>query len=106
MGHGIPHIRTRLIFHEKTILNEKETFEIKVWEIPKTAQYPEGITYSMVYLKKFRGEYRRILGFDNREGKGHHKHERDKEEKIVYQTWVELIGRFRRAVEDIREVNK
>ena len=104
MGYSVPHISSVLIFHEKTMLSDTEKMEIKVWEVPKSEKYPEGVTYSMVYLKEINGEYRRILGYDNSEGKGHHKHEKGKEEKLVFLSVEELIGRFRRAVEVIREV--
>ena len=106
MGGGVPHIDTELIFHRKSMLSDTEMVEIKIWKVPRSDQYPEGISYSMVYLRKTGDKYRRILGFDNREGKGYHKHEKGKEEKLIFISVEELIDRFRRAVEDIREVNR
>ena len=60
----------RLLFYRKQIQSEKELIEMKVWEVPRSRHYPEGIKYSLVYIR----EGQRAVGYDNAEGKGHHRH--------------------------------
>ncbi len=38
-----------------------EIIEVKVWHVPKSKHYPEGINYRMVYVKAGK----RIFGYDN-----------------------------------------
>ena len=44
--------------------------EMKIWEVPYSKGKPHGLKYSLVYIRK--GD--RIVGYDNAEGKGDHKH--------------------------------
>ena len=64
--------------------------EIKIWEVPKSVDFPEGVKYSLVYVR----EGKRILGYDNERGKSHHKHYFDEENEIQYEDWGDLVGRF------------
>ncbi|WP_461833403.1 toxin-antitoxin system TumE family protein [Desulfothermus sp.] len=44
--------------------------EIKIWKVKKTQDKPQGLKYSLVYIEKGK----RIIGYDNAEGKGDHRH--------------------------------
>ncbi|MBI4715327.1 MAG: hypothetical protein HY760_05235 [Nitrospirae bacterium] len=44
--------------------------EIKMWQIPPSPDKPHGYKYSLVYIVK--GE--RVIGYDNAEGRGDHRH--------------------------------
>ncbi len=48
----------------------EEIVEIKIWKVPRSEEYPEGFKYSLVYVRKGK----RVLGYDNYQGHGHHKH--------------------------------
>lgn len=76
--------------------------EIKILEVPKSEDFPEGVKYSMVYAKAERDGYRRILGYDNEKGKGHHRHFFDKEEKIEFENWKDLVKIFFEDVKKLR----
>ena len=65
--------------------------EIKAWSVPKTTTMPEGIKYSLVYIDK---EGNRVLGYDNAEGKGHHRHEGRDEAPFEFRSIDVLIERF------------
>ena len=58
---------------------------------------PEGLKYSLVYIDR---DGRRLLGYDNAEGKGHHRHEGDVEEAVRFESMERHIKRFH---EELRE---
>jgi len=60
----------KLRYHLKRIFPEGDIMEIKVWEVPKSEDFPEGVKYSMAYIKVEEGGAKRILGYDNERGKG------------------------------------
>ena len=61
---------SELIFGHKEKFPNGDIIEIKVWNVPKTKLQTEGVSYSMVYIRNGI----RIIGFDNFELHGHHKH--------------------------------
>ena len=63
---------------------------------PKT---PEGLKYSLVYIDP---HGRRVLGYENAEGKGHHRHEGGKEITVSFLTIEGLIDQFLEDVKTIR----
>ena len=73
---------------------------MKGWDVPKSPRTPEGYKYSLVYIDTS-GE--RILGYDNAEGKGHHRHARGKEESIKFESVEKLVTEFLKEVQEIRE---
>ena len=73
--------------------------EIKIWEVPKSEDFPEGVKYSLAYIK----EGRRVLGYDNERGKSHHKHYFDGEEEIEFDDWENLVRKF---LEDVKELRR
>jgi len=77
--------------------------EIKIWEVPKSEKFPEGVKYSMVYAKAGDEGYQRILGYDNERGKGHHRHFFDKEEEIKFKSWENLVRMF---LEDVKKLRR
>ena len=89
----------RLRYHLKRIFPEGDLMEIKIWEVPKSEEFPEGVKYSLVYVK----EGRRILGYDNERGKGHHKHYFDEEGGVEFEDWEDLVGRF---LEDVMRLRR
>jgi hypothetical protein len=64
-----------LLLHTKHMQGD-EIVEIKIWNVPKSADRPHGVKISLVYVKGGK----RLLGFDNAEGRGYHKHIGEKEE--------------------------
>ena len=88
--------KSRLLFHRKRLINE-DIIEIKIWKVEETKHFPEGIKYSIAYLKRQDGHYKRVFGYDNERGKGHHEHRVGKENKIEFQQSVQLsLGCSRR----------
>lgn len=84
------------IYQEKWMEGD-HIVEIKVWSVPVTKEKPHGYKYSLVYVKAGR----RIVGYDNGEGRGDHRHYQGKEERYEFtdldklmQDFYEDIGRW------------
>ena len=63
-------MKVKLIKHDKITDEAGNTIEIKMWAVPKTANEPYGFKYSLVYIVN----NKRIVGYNNAEGKGDHRH--------------------------------
>ena len=96
----MPHIRAELLFRRKYVYADGAIVEMKVWAVPKAPRTPEGFKYSMVYIDDH-GD--RILGYDNAEGKGHHRHERRTETPFQFETIDALTEIFLQEVREIRD---
>lgn len=62
------------IISHKHIEENGDIVEMHMWELPPSPENPEGISYSLVYIR----EGKRLIGYDNFEGHvqigRHHKH--------------------------------
>ena len=88
-----------LIFYQKTVYPDGDLLEMKAWAVPKVSRTPHGVKYSLAYIN-VSGE--RVLGYDNAEGKGHHRHEGNKETQTPFESIEVLIGQFLNEVDIIR----
>jgi hypothetical protein len=88
-----------LLFHEKVEYADGDIVEVKAWAVTPSPAKPEGIKYSLVYIGK---DGTRILGYDNAEGKGHHKHLGGWESPSEFTSIERLIERFGREVAQLR----
>ncbi|MDN3512316.1 MAG: DUF6516 family protein [Candidatus Jettenia sp. CY-1] len=61
-------MKAELIYYDKVIEEPNSIVELTVWSIPKTSDKPHGYKYSLVFVKAGK----RIVGYDNAEGKGDH----------------------------------
>lgn len=89
--------KARLLFRYKFILKDGEIVAVKAWAVPRSARMPEGVKYSLVYIDRNR---RRVLGYDNAEGKGHHRHEGAEETNVEFESISAHVARF---VKELRE---
>ena len=90
-------MRATKILHTKEIKGD-EIVEIKIWQVPKLDDKPLGIKYSVVYIKD--GE--RVIGYDNAEGKGDHKHYRGNEISYKFSNFGDLLKEFKIELKRIR----
>lgn len=88
----------RLIFYRKNVGANGDIVEMKIWGVPRSRRTPEGIKYSLVYVQ----EGKRIIGYDNAEGKGHHKHLGNVEALYSFEDVDRLIGDFLADIEKLR----
>lgn len=87
-----------LLFYRKNIEPEGNIVEMKIWQAPHSKDRPHGLKYSLVYIQ----EGKRIIRYDNAEGKGDHKHYRNKEYPYHFKDMDTLIEDFYNDVEKAR----
>jgi len=91
-------MKAALIRHDKVTDEHRNTVEIKLWKVPPSLDKPEGYKYSLVYIVKGR----RVIGYDNAEGKGHHRHCGSREEPYTFTTLRQLADDFLADVEQFK----
>ena len=86
-----------LIYHSKVRLLHWKTdavaiAEAKVWKVPVSKDYREGVKYSLFLVVK---ETREILiGFDNHKPKGHHLHRHGRQQHYEFTEVDALVDEF------------
>ena len=90
-----------LVFHEKVVEPDNSIIEVKLWSVPATSDKPHGFKYSLVYVKN--GE--RILGYDNHEGRGDHRHFKGSESPYKFKSIARLFEDFYEGVRSIKNEN-
>lgn len=88
-------MKARLIRHEKVTDELGNTIETTIWRVPITKDKPHGYKYSLVYIVNDK----RVIGYDNAEGKGDHRHYKEYEEGYQFTTVWKLIKDFYRDIE-------
>jgi hypothetical protein len=89
----------KLIFYRKNVELNSDIVEMKIWQVPTSAKNPQGIKYSLVYIR----DGKRLIGYDNAEGKGHHRHNRSLEKPYEFKGVDALIEDFYADVETVRK---
>lgn len=87
-----------LIFGHKHIY-KNYIIDITIYRVPKDPHHPEGYRYSLVLIK----DGKRILGYDNYEGKGHHIHKGEREIAYDFIDEWKLIEDF---YDDVKKITK
>lgn len=95
----MPSVKAKRIWHTKFREDNGNITEIKLWEVSTSKDKPHGYKYSLVYIVKGK----RVIGYDNAEGKGDHRHHGDKEECYTFKSIDKLFEDF---YNDIRRVKK
>lgn len=93
-------MKANLLLHTKEIKGD-EIVEIKIWEVPKTTDKPHGVKFSLVYIK---GK-ERLIGYDNAEGKGYHRHFLDKTEPYRFTDIWKLLDDFKKDLKKLKGRN-
>jgi len=81
----------KLVLHTKQIKGD-ELVEIKIWQLPESKSRTHQVKFSIVYVKNGK----RLIGYDNAEGKGYHRHVRGKEEAYNFVDIGKLLEDFKR----------
>lgn len=91
-------MKAELLIHDKVKDGHGGIVEVKVWAVTKSADKPHGFKYSLVYIK----HGKRILGYDNAEGKGDHRHRGNKETLYKFKSVKKLFEDFNRDLKEVR----
>ncbi|MEE8115243.1 MAG: DUF6516 family protein [Nitrososphaerales archaeon] len=89
--------RARLVLHEKQVGEDGSIIEAKIWSVPSSSLYPDGVKYSLVYIQG--GS--RMLGYDNAHG-SHHRHYLRESQPYRFINIQALFRDFRRNLKRIR----
>ena len=79
-------------------VTENEIISVKAWKVPKSKAYPEGINYTMAFIR----DGKRVLGYDNNTFEGHHKHFLGQKSKITFTSLEKLFVQFMQEIKIIR----
>jgi hypothetical protein len=90
--------RGRLIRHRKVVDEWGNILEIKLWQVPTSTDKPHGFKYTLVYIV----DGVRVIGYDNAERRGDHRHYGAREEAYAFVSLRQLIDDFRQDVADYR----
>ena len=86
--------------HQKVTDEFGNTIEIKIWKLTAPREdKPHGYRYSLAYIV----DGARVIGYDNGEGKGDHRHHGGKEEPYSFESIEKLFDDF---LQDVRRYNK
>lgn len=85
-------MKAELRYYNKEELKSGHLLEIKIWEIKKCDDYPEGIKYSMIILDTI-GEVRVLM--DNHRPKKHHYHINEREFEYHFRDIEQLFEDFK-----------
>ncbi len=89
-------MKAHLVKHVKVEDDDGNLIEIKIWQLQAPSpDKPHGYKYSMAYIV----EGMRIIGYDNSEGKGDHKHYGGKEVAYTFRSIDRLLEDFSRDIE-------
>ena len=92
-------MKARLLEHVKTTDEQGNTVEVTMWRVPKSKDKPHGYKYSLVYIV----DDKRVIGYDNAEGKGDHRHYEDNTEPYLFKDLRTLAKDFYRDIEKYKE---
>jgi len=92
------------IIDYREVNDHGDIIQVRIWRVPKSEDFPEGVKYSLVYIHVEGDSYRRVLGYDNERGKGHHKHYFGREEPVRFEGVEKLVEMFLRDVEKVEMV--
>lgn len=92
-------MKAKLLVHDKVTDESGNTIEIKAWQIPLSKDKLHGFKYSLVYIVNGK----RIIGYDNAEGKGDHRHIKEYTQTYKFVSLKKLTGDFFNDVEKFKE---
>jgi hypothetical protein len=90
-------IKAKLVYHVKEYHVDGSVQEIKIWEVPTSKEKPHSLKYSFAYIVK--GE--RVVGYDNAEAKGDHRHFQGREYPYKFRSLEKLWEDFQGDIQKI-----
>ncbi|MAE43204.1 hypothetical protein CMO93_05510 [Candidatus Woesearchaeota archaeon] len=88
----------RDIFSHKQIRDNGDIIDISIQEVKKSEDYPEGVRYSLVYVR----DGKNLVRYDNYMGHGHHKHIGNRRKEYEFKDEWQLFSDFE---EDLNKLN-
>jgi hypothetical protein len=86
---------TELVYHTKVTDEKGNTIEIKIWKLSRPSKdKPHSYKYSLAYIV----DGKRVVGYDNGERKGDHRHIGNKQEDYTFTSIDRLFDDFYKDV--------
>jgi hypothetical protein len=82
--------KAELLYHEKKYFEDGSFREFKIWRVPQSPDKPHGYKYSFACVVNDE----RVIGHDNAEGRGDHRHVGGKEHPYQFQSLEKLWQDF------------
>jgi hypothetical protein len=92
-------VKAKPVYHVREYLSEDSFLEVKIWQVPRSQEKPEGIKYSFVYIVQ--GD--KVIGYDNYEQKSDHRHFLGKETPYKFVRLEKLWKDFKKDIDRFRE---
>ncbi|HHT9124397.1 MAG TPA: toxin-antitoxin system TumE family protein [Candidatus Brocadiia bacterium] len=92
-------MKARLVIHDKVRDIDGNITEVKLWEVKATPDKPHGYKYSLVYVVKGN----RVIGYDNAEMKGDHRHYGNRVEPYRFENVRKLLDDFYKEIHRFKE---
>ena len=86
------------MFHRKNIERNGDIVEMTIWRVPPSKDKPHGLKYSLAYIHAGK----RVVGYDNAEGRGDHRHYGQKEHRYYFTDVDAVMADFMEDVEKAR----
>ncbi len=86
----ITYMKAESFIMRKRVYPNGDIVEIRAWRVRETQDKPHGFKYSLAYIR----EGKRVVGYDNAEGKGDHRHYKGKEYSYEFKSIDKLIEDF------------
>ncbi|MFQ5686903.1 MAG: DUF6516 family protein [Candidatus Scalindua sp.] len=86
------------VYVHKRIYPNGDIAEINVWKVARSTDKPHGFKYSLAYIRKGK----RVIGYDNAERKGDHRHYKDKEYAYTFKDVDKLFEDFYKDIRRFR----
>jgi len=85
------------IFSHKHIKDNGDIVDMKIEQVEQNEQYPEGIRYSLSYIR----DGKNVLRYDNHAGHPHHKHVGGKRKPYEFKDEWQLIADFEEELKEL-----
>lgn|SRR3989344_8923528 len=87
----------RDLFSHKWVRDNGDILDIFIQEVKKSEEHPEGVRYSLVYVR----DGKNIVRYDNYGKHGHHKHINGKRLEYVFKDAWQLIPDFEKDLNEL-----
>ncbi|MBH0208588.1 MAG: hypothetical protein A4C66_10255 [Nitrospira sp. HN-bin3] len=91
--------KAKLVLHTRYVDEQGGLVEMKAYAVPRTPTTPHGFKYSLVYIR----HGKRLVGYDNHEHHGDHRHAHATTSPYAFSTIDQVIEDFLRDVETIKK---
>jgi hypothetical protein len=81
-----------LLRREKYVDADGDLVELVLWQVPRSAAYPDGLRYRLAFLVT--GTTKPAVLYDNHHPKGHHRHCGDVQIAYIFSTVDQLLVDF------------